>query len=32
VGRNRELYAREHKDRAREIEALAKRYYPPARF
>ncbi len=33
VERNHELYVREHKVRAsREIEALAKRFSPPARF
>jgi len=33
VERNHELYVREHKVRAsREIEALAKRFVPPARF
>ncbi len=33
VERNHELYVREHKVRAsREIEALAKRFIPPARF
>ncbi len=33
VERNHELYVREHKIRAsREIEALAKRFIPPARF
>ncbi len=33
VERNHELYVREHKIRAsREIEALAKRFVPPARF
>jgi malonyl-CoA decarboxylase len=33
VERNHEMYVREHKVRAsREIETLAKRFSPPARF